>query len=94
VTRDRKRFVAAIRTRVFMFLRAWSLGEHAGALGVLDSPREGTDDRAWMPEDLKCALEAYRVEHGPIRFDPRRATSATPTSRRSKTPASGGSNRC
>jgi hypothetical protein len=70
VTRDRKRFVAAIRTRIFMFLRAWSLGEHAGALGVLDPPREGTEDRAWAQDDLKAAMETYRVEHGPIRFDP------------------------
>src|SRR5512137_369303 len=70
VTRDRKRFTAAIRTRVFMFLRAWSLGDHAGALAVLDRPREGSDDRTWAPDDLKAALEAYAVEHGPVRFDP------------------------
>jgi hypothetical protein len=70
VTRDRKRFVAAIRTRVFMFLRAWSIGDHAGALAALDPPRGGTADRAWAPDDLKAALESYGVEHGPLRFDP------------------------
>jgi hypothetical protein len=70
VTQDRKRFVAAIRARVFLFLRAWSIGDHAGALAALDPPRDGTDDRGWVPDDLKAALEAYRVEHGPLRFDP------------------------
>jgi hypothetical protein len=70
VTRDRKRFVAAIRTRIFMFLRAWSLGDHPGALAALDPPREGTADPGRTPDDLKAALEAYRVEHAAIRFDP------------------------
>jgi hypothetical protein len=70
VTRDRKRFTAAIRARVFMCLRSWSLGDHAGAIAAVDPPREGTGDRAWVPDDLKAALEAYRVEHGPLRFDP------------------------
>ena len=70
VTLDRKRFTAAIRARVFLFLRAWSLGDQPGALAVLDPPREGTGDRVWSPDDLKAALEAYRVEHGALRFDP------------------------
>jgi hypothetical protein len=70
VTRDRKRFIAAIRTRAFLFLRSWSLGDHAAAMAALDPPREATEDRAWTPDDLKAALAAYRVEHGPVRFDP------------------------
>jgi hypothetical protein len=70
VTRDRARFTAAIRARVFLFLRAWSLGDQAGAIAALDPPRDESDDRAWVVEDLKSALEAYRVEHGPLRFDP------------------------
>jgi hypothetical protein len=70
VTRDRKRFLAAIRARVFMFLRAWSLGDHAGALALLDPSRPDADDRAWTPDDLKAALEGHRAEHGAIRFDP------------------------
>src|SRR5512139_1105659 len=37
VTRDRTRFTAAIRARVFLFLRAWSLGDQAGAMAALDS---------------------------------------------------------
>jgi hypothetical protein len=70
VTRDRKRFIAAVRTRIFLFLRAWSIGDDAGALGALDPPREGSLDRRWAPEDLKGALEAYGIDHGPVRFDP------------------------
>jgi hypothetical protein len=70
VTRDRKRFLAAIRTRIFLFLRAWSTGDHAGALATLDAPRDGAEDRSWTPDDLKTSLEAYLVEHGPPRFDP------------------------
>jgi len=33
-------------------------------------PQMRTDDRAWAPDDLKAAMDAYRVEHEPIRFDP------------------------
>ena len=70
ITRDRKRFLAAIRTRAFLFLRSWSLGDHAAALGLVDPPRPDAGDRAWSADDLKAALEAYGVEHGPVRFDP------------------------
>jgi hypothetical protein len=70
VTRDRKRFIAAIRTRIFMVLRAWSLGDHAGALAVLAAPRDDAEDRPWAPDDLRAALDAYRVDHQPVRFDP------------------------
>jgi len=70
VTRDRRRFLAAIRTRIFLFLRAWSTGDHEGALAALDAPRDGTEARSWTPDDLKTSLEAYLVEHGPVRFDP------------------------
>jgi hypothetical protein len=70
ITRDRKRFLAAIRTRAFLFLRAWSLGDHEAALALLEPPRPDAGDRAWTPDDVKAALEAYGVEHGPVRFDP------------------------
>jgi hypothetical protein len=70
ITRDRKRVLAAIRTRVFLFLRSWSVGDHAAALGLLDPPHPDAGDLAWTPDDLKAALEAYGVEHGPVRFDP------------------------
>jgi len=66
ITRDTKRFTAAIRTRAFTCLRAWSLQQFAAALAVLS----GSTPAAWSAESLKSALEAYRVEHVGPRFDP------------------------
>lgn len=69
VTKDARRFTAAVRARVFSFLRAWSRGDGAGAIDVLDSPRDGNDEM-WSLERLKGAWEAYRAEHAEVRFDP------------------------
>ncbi len=69
VTRDTKRFTAAIRTRVFTFLRAWSIGDSAAALAVLDHPADEAD-QAWTPERLQPAFEAYRTGHERLRLDP------------------------
>ncbi|HLA79011.1 MAG TPA: DUF3516 domain-containing protein [Vicinamibacteria bacterium] len=69
VTRDARAFTAAIRTRVFAFLRAWSIGDDAAALGVIDSPNDG-DGEPWTVERLRAAREAYRVEHADLRLDP------------------------
>lgn len=68
VTRDTRRFTAAIRARIFAFLRGWSRLDSA-AVDVLDSPRDG-DDQVWSPDRLKALWEAYRVEHADLRFDP------------------------
>ena len=40
VTRDAKAFTAAIRTRLFVFLRAWSIGNDEAALEAIDSPAD------------------------------------------------------
>ena len=69
VTRDTKAFTAAIRTRLFAFLRAWSIGNDEAALAAIDSPADGSG-LAWNPERLKAAREAYRVEHAGPRLDP------------------------
>ena len=70
VTRDAKAFTAAIRTRVFAFLRAWSTGRHEAALDAIDSPAGG-DGQPWTLERLKAADEAYRGGHpGGLRLDP------------------------
>jgi hypothetical protein len=69
VTRDAKAFTAAIRTRVFSFLRAWSVGKDEAALDTIDSPVDG-DGAAWTVERLKAAREAHRAEHGGLRLDP------------------------
>jgi hypothetical protein len=69
VTRDAKAFTAAIRTRVFAFLRAWSIGRDEAALETIDSPRDG-EGQPWTVERLRAAREAHRVEHAGLRLDP------------------------
>jgi hypothetical protein len=69
VTRDTKAFTAAIRTRVFAFLRAWSIGQDEAALDVIDFPNDA-DGQPWTVERLRAAREAHRTEHGALRLDP------------------------
>lgn len=69
VTRDAKAFTAAIRTRVFAFLRAWSIGEYEAAISAIDSEADGGEE-PWTPERLRAAREAYLVEHEGLRLDP------------------------
>ncbi len=70
VTRDTKAFTAAIRTRVFAFLRAWSIGKQEAALEAIDSPA-GADGQPWTVERLKAARETYHGGHpGGLRLDP------------------------
>jgi len=68
ITRDAKAFTAAIRTRIFAFLRAWSIGDD-GALEILDSVRDANEE-PWTIERLRAAREAYRLEHSGLRLDP------------------------
>jgi hypothetical protein len=71
ITRDAKGFTAAIRTRIFTFLRAWAIGDHAAARDALDAPPPAeTDADAWTPERLRSALADYRVDHEGVRLDP------------------------
>jgi superfamily II RNA helicase len=69
LTRDAKSFTAAIRTRIFAFLRAWSIGRHDEALEALDAPQDA-EGQAWSAERLNAAREDHRVEHGDLRLDP------------------------
>jgi hypothetical protein len=69
VTRDAKAFTAAIRTRAFSFLRAWSIGNDEAALDAIDAPADAGGE-PWTPERLRSAREAHRVEHGGLRLDP------------------------
>src|SRR5262249_24864814 len=68
VTRDTRGFTAAIRARLFAFLRAWSIARDEEALGGLDSPLDA-EGAAWTVERLRAAREAHRVEHGGLRLD-------------------------
>jgi superfamily II RNA helicase len=69
VTRDAKAFTAAIRTRAFSFLRAWSTGKDEEALAAVDAPADALGE-PWTPDRLKAAREAHRAEHGGLRLDP------------------------
>jgi superfamily II RNA helicase len=69
VTRDTKAFTAAIRTRIFSFLRAWSIKDDEAALAIIDSPSDA-DGEAWTVVRLRAAREAYLVEHAGLRLDP------------------------
>jgi superfamily II RNA helicase len=69
VTRDPKAFTAAIRSRVFAFLRAWLIGRDEAALEVLDAPADG-EGEPWTVERLRAAREAHAAEHAGLRLDP------------------------
>jgi superfamily II RNA helicase len=69
VTRDTRAFTAAIRTRVFAFLRAWTGGRPDAALEVLDA-LEDADGQRFTPERLRALREAYLGEHVGLRLDP------------------------
>lgn len=69
VTRDTKAFTAAIRTRAFAFLRAWSIKDDAAALASLDA---SVDERGvpWTVERFRALREEHAVEHKGVRLDP------------------------
>jgi hypothetical protein len=69
ITRDTKLFTAAIRTRIFTFLRAWSIRGFPAALAALDVPSD-SDGEPWTPERLKAAFDDYRSGHEQLRLDP------------------------
>jgi superfamily II RNA helicase len=69
VTRDARAFTASIRTRVFAFLRAWSIGADEAALDAIDSETDGSGE-PWTPDRLRAAREAHLLQHRGLRLDP------------------------
>jgi len=69
VTRDAKAFTAAIRHRIFSFLRGWVIGDFEQAISGLASPND-LDGQPWSAERLRQALDNHRLEHDHIRLDP------------------------
>jgi hypothetical protein len=69
VTRDTKAFTAAIRTRLFAFLRAWSIGNDESALASLESVEagQGTIDSA-APESVASPEAAEGELWNPARL--------------------------
>ncbi len=82
ITRDRPRFIAAIRTRLFAFLRALQVADFDAALAAVaprgtetnddDSAPEALDPDGtpWSSERLRDNLEQYLAEHEDLRLDP------------------------
>jgi hypothetical protein len=69
ITRDPKAFTAAIRTRVFAFIRAWSQGDDEGALNLLATASDEAGE-IWTQDRLKALRDAHRGEHKALRLDP------------------------
>jgi superfamily II RNA helicase len=69
ITRDTKAFTAAVRNRIFSFLRGLVNRDLEQALEQLSSPQD-PDEQPWTPNRLQQALDAYHAEHERICLDP------------------------
>jgi hypothetical protein len=69
VTRDTKAFTAAIRNRIFSFLRGLVNTDFEQALTYLTTPQD-LDGQPWTEKRLQQALDAYHAEHERICLDP------------------------
>jgi superfamily II RNA helicase len=69
VTQDNKAFTAAIRHRIFAFLRGLVIGDFEAAVACLASP-DDAEGQPWTAGRLEQALEAYLVGHERICLDP------------------------
>jgi len=69
VTRDTKTFTAAIRNRIFVFLRGLVIGDYEQAIANLNSPANA-DGQPWTADQLHATVEAYHVEHDHTCLDP------------------------
>jgi hypothetical protein len=69
VTRDTKVFTAAVRTRVFSFLRGIVIEDYEAALTQLDAP-DDPEGQPWTADRLRLAMEPYFKEHGRLCLDP------------------------
>ena len=79
ITRDKTTFTAAIRNRVFTFLRGLLNADYDSALGVLDGAdrTNGADedspcstDAQWTADRLRAAMDAFHAGHRFLRLDP------------------------
>jgi superfamily II RNA helicase len=69
LTRDVKAFTAAIRNRIFIFLRGLVIADFDQAITNLNSPLDA-DGQPWTAARLKQSMEAYLVEHAHLCLDP------------------------
>jgi superfamily II RNA helicase len=69
ITSDSRVFLAAIRTRIFTFLKCLVLNDPEEAIQALDT-LEDANDSAWTVQRFDDALEAYYAEHQQILLNP------------------------
>jgi len=81
ITRDVKAFTAAIRNRIFTFLRGLIIGDYEQAIANLNSPAD-PDGQPWTATRLQQLMDAYHVDHDHLCLDPNarnaRHTDVTP----------------
>ncbi len=68
ITRDRKAFTAALRNRIFSFLRQLVAGDFEEASTFLSEI--GNGKAPWTVETLRDRMNAYLAEHRELRLDP------------------------
>ena len=69
ITRDTKAFTAAIRNRMFSFLRGLVVDDYEAALAGLNAPADA-DAQPGPPDRLEQLLDAYLAEHERLCLDP------------------------
>ncbi|SPE59294.1 DEAD/DEAH box helicase domain protein [Verrucomicrobia bacterium] len=69
ITRDRKTFTAAIRTRIFSFLRGLVIADYDSALAGLDR-QEDPEGQPWTADRLRVLMDEYLREHQQLCLDP------------------------
>jgi hypothetical protein len=69
ITRDTKAFTAAVRNRVFTFLRAVAIGEYEEAMDAF-SPSEPSPGELWTADRLREALDQFHAGHERVCLDP------------------------
>jgi hypothetical protein len=71
ITRDTKAFTAAIRTRIFTFLRALANDDFELAIAdVVAGPNAGEPTEPWTAQRLRDAIEPYYAQHRLISLEP------------------------
>lgn len=69
ITRDPKAFTAAIRNRIFTFLRGLVIEDFEQTIANLSSPNDA-DGQPWTAARLQAALDAYYADHERLCLEP------------------------
>jgi hypothetical protein len=69
ITRDTKAFTAAIRNKIFTFLRGLLIGDFEQAIAALASPQDA-EGQPWTVDRLQKALDDYFASHKDLLLNP------------------------